>query len=1038
MSFQGDVRGIGLAELLQGLARGRKEGTLTLTAKGGLRSVIGIEDGKAWLLPDPDEEPEKWRDRARDAWADDPEFVVDVKRLEQVARADRTETLYALLDGGGVHFRFEPGVLPERVTRLAEDGAERTVVHSPPTQVEFVLLEYARVADELESRGEAANLRPDFVPCIQDLSELASAPPHVVEQCNGNSTVQEIADRLGWPLRQTRLELAKLLISGGLRLAHHIEVLRLALYELERKQFNRAGKRLTLWTRIAPAGPFVPEDAEALSNEWLAGRLTAALRTMRMRDVRCILRRLDHSLGNPNATLVHWTEAARMTRMDRIVRLHQAASQLRAEGEACTLDPRDLLDLARDLRDHGSAWRSSPALTMAAFRQPQSTAQRLELGMGFVATGRAEDAGPWVITACEEILNQGHADRVLSPLRQLLELDPRNREARQLLTRAKRASTHTRRLRRNILIGTTIVASALGVAFVKVKDDRERSAHISDIRRLLDDPVQGLTALDEHFKDDSTPEVIDLRRELEERLRTVELQIRSAWLEEYHRLQKLAQTGDPVSVPEQLEALPRPPKTRMLTDSWPDRYDILVALVQRLESEVTVLGAPSARAPQQVATERRVRGQIEALKAKVTEDARRAKPIAEYYASLDALDTLIGRREEQRSVEAFEQERREKLEENDRLLELARASDKKGDYVRALRHYDEIVSRDVTGKVRKVLGGEIEAVRKKVAAVDGARDLAARGGHKEAHALLVDAFESAGGVMLPFRVTSVPEGALVRVGGSSTRRTPFTIEGTFDDSWEFVFELAGYETKALRVEGPQDIAAMLSRVIERSFETDGRVEALPTPVGEDHIVVDRTGRIARIGAEGALRWNTSIQTLSGMARAPVEIPGRPGRLLFVTETGSAWTLDPRDGTLEGPWELGSPPVLGPTTVGDEVQLVLKSGKLARWRTSLRPVIEELAGAPPFDEEERFGERFGANVLYGRGRTSGTVTSTNGRWRAEIDQDKVLVYAAGETVPKFPVAKRGAFSFVAWSPPTADAPEGRLWLADDAGVRAVVP
>ena len=56
MSFQGDVRGIGLAELLQGLARGRKEGILTLSAKGGGRSVLGVESGSIFLLPDPDEQ----------------------------------------------------------------------------------------------------------------------------------------------------------------------------------------------------------------------------------------------------------------------------------------------------------------------------------------------------------------------------------------------------------------------------------------------------------------------------------------------------------------------------------------------------------------------------------------------------------------------------------------------------------------------------------------------------------------------------------------------------------------------------------------------------------------------------------------------------------------------------------------------------------------------------------------------------------------------------------------------------------------------
>ena len=42
MSFQGDVRGIGLAELMQGLARGRKEGTLTLNTKTGLKGTIGL------------------------------------------------------------------------------------------------------------------------------------------------------------------------------------------------------------------------------------------------------------------------------------------------------------------------------------------------------------------------------------------------------------------------------------------------------------------------------------------------------------------------------------------------------------------------------------------------------------------------------------------------------------------------------------------------------------------------------------------------------------------------------------------------------------------------------------------------------------------------------------------------------------------------------------------------------------------------------------------------------------------------------------
>ena len=60
MSFQGDVRGIGLAELLQGLARGRKEGVLSLTSNGGVHCYLGLEEGKLVLLPEPDEDPERW------------------------------------------------------------------------------------------------------------------------------------------------------------------------------------------------------------------------------------------------------------------------------------------------------------------------------------------------------------------------------------------------------------------------------------------------------------------------------------------------------------------------------------------------------------------------------------------------------------------------------------------------------------------------------------------------------------------------------------------------------------------------------------------------------------------------------------------------------------------------------------------------------------------------------------------------------------------------------------------------------------------
>src|SRR5688500_8534357 len=159
MSFQGDVGGIGLADLLQSLARGR-DGVLTLLARDGARSTLGIQAGQVHLLPEPEEDPEIWRDRARQAWARDADFRIDTLRMGEIARAQRIENLYKLLDSDGVHFRFAPGALPERPQAPAlsagESGVERKggwrdAVFCPGMAVESLLLEYARLKDEGES-----------------------------------------------------------------------------------------------------------------------------------------------------------------------------------------------------------------------------------------------------------------------------------------------------------------------------------------------------------------------------------------------------------------------------------------------------------------------------------------------------------------------------------------------------------------------------------------------------------------------------------------------------------------------------------------------------------------------------------------------------------------------------------------------------------------------------------------------------------------------------------------------------------------------
>ncbi|MGK0483223.1 MAG: hypothetical protein ACJAQ3_003205, partial [Planctomycetota bacterium] len=906
MSFQGDVRGIGLAELLQGLARGRKEGVLTLTSRGDHRSVLGMEEGKAWLMPDPDEVADHWRSRARDAWADDATFTMDAARLSPIVKAARLEALYELLDGGGVHFRFDPGPVPDRETKLEEDGHSTTEVHCEPMPVEFMLLEYARIADEIELAGHPALISPEVIPCVQDTVELSKTPVRLVGACDGNSTVQEIADRLGWPIRQAQLAILAAIQTGGFRIAHPIEVLRLALHELQRKQFSRAGARLTLWCRTGTPGPLVAEDAEALANEWLAGRLTSALRVMPLKHVRCLLRRLDTTLGSTSHSVVHWMEATRIRPQDQVSRLRLAAMRLRDAGEGCDLDVREILDLARELREHGSPVRSGPALAIAAFLQPAAVPQRLELGMGLVLAGRIEEAGPWIVSACTDMLASGHADRILGPLRTLIESDPRNRDARDLLSKANRKSTRSKKLRRHATIAASVTL-VLGVsAVVKVKVEEERKTQISSIRALLDAPKMALTQLNVLFPDDSSLEVGDLRRELEDRLRANEIAKKDAWGNKYIEAQTAAQEGDYLRALELVRALPPVPRLELLKVKWPSTSEIMLGMTQRMSVELGNLGSPAIHAPQQLVEEERVRKQADELSEALTEDEQMSPHLAEFRQSLDDVKELIISRENERSEAEIKTDDKQQMAENDRLLKLARAAVERYQFERALKHFLDILDNDRTGKLRRVLAEEIADTRRKRDAVLAARELAAGGNHEAALARLNETFEETVRVMLPWQVTTSPAGVNVWVtltGEDDTivHKSPFKIEGTFGDQWQLHFELPDFDSRTLLVNGPQDISLQLSRSHEIHVECDGRVDAVPTPIGDgatgDYIICDRNGMIARAAWDGSIRWRQDIKTVSGIARRPVTVPGLDGELLFLTETGTVWLVSPEDGNL---------------------------------------------------------------------------------------------------------------------------------------------
>jgi len=1054
MSFQGDVRGIGLAELLQGLARGQKEGVLTLTSKSGARSVLGMEDGKAWLLPDPDEDPEHWRTRARSAWADDPTFTICAERLQPLVKAARLETLFALLDGGGVHFRFDPGDLPDRTTRLQEEGHPETEVHCPPIQVEFLLLEYARIEDEIELAAHLELPAQDVIPCVVDHAELARISPNTIAQVDGVSTVLEISDRLGLPARQVQLALAGGFASGGLRQAHPIEVLRLALHELQRKGFGRAAVRLEQWCRTGAPGPIVPEDAEVLASEWLAGRLTAALRLMEMRHVRCLLRRLDASLGSTAHAVVHWTEALRITPGDRISRLRLAAMRLRDGGEACGLEAREMLDLARELREQGSSFRAGPALAIAAFLQPEGVPQRLELGMGLLHAGRAEEGGPWVVSASRDLLAQGHADRILGPLKELTEADPKNREARELLIRAKRQSTRTKKLRKQIGIALAGAAMVGGVAVVKLRMDEKRELRIESIRALTDKPDLGLARLDVEFAGDTSPEITALRSRMEDQLRSKETSLRIEWFAEYETAQEESQNGDPLEALELIREIPRPPKLQLIEPAWPSKFDLLMGITARLEDEVVALGEPALDAPRQLAVEGSIRATAENLRGALNERERADPAYGDFRDGLDGVLDLIVERGHARSIAELEREQGQQRVENDRLFQLALEAVERHEYDRALRHYADIIDNDTTGNLRRVLRDDVREVQKKRDGVVDARSAAERGEHRRALEILDETFDERVPVILPFRVETTPAGAEVtvtrrgRAGAPSTtttRTTPFKMEGTFLDAWTLEIALDDFDGRRLEIEGPQDVLLDLSRTPELVFRSEGRVDAIPSPLDDgrsgDYIVCDRDGSIQRIGWDGSVKWKQQLATLSGLARRPVPLPGREDQMLFLTETGSVWLVDTIDGHPEGPLDLEDRPILGPIVVGNEVHAQLRSGRLARWRTSLMPRFEP-PGSRALDESLMYGFEGLFTTLRPLGQdvfeVSAAATGDQAGWNVRVEDGSYTVWQDGAEDEPFKIKRGGKWRFVAWEAASRPGEPPVLWISDKLGLRAFLP
>ncbi len=1051
MSFQGDVGGIGLADLLQSLARGR-EGVLTLSARGGMRSTLGIQEGQLHLLPDPDEDPESWRNRARQAWVHEPDFSVDGLRMADIARAQRIETFFSMLDSDNVHFRFLPGPVPTapEVASVSPGdpgvtpaGPRRDAVYVQPAGIEGLLLEYARLKDEGAGAGDWEMLSEHLVLCPLEVPAEPSLE-RFFQQCDGDSNLRELSDRLGWPLRQTRILAMGLHARGALRAAEPVELLRLARVELLQTNCERAASRLVAWIESSPPGVLEPDDAGVLAEEWEAERLQSALSRMPLTSARRLVQRLSRTIAQPLRTVEHWAELSRIAQHDTLVDLHLLVAQIRAAADVNVPSFKGLLEVARGFSDTGHRLRAAAILRVAATRQPETTEERLQLGTAMLAAGQPSEAAPWVVAACRTLLDEGKPERAVEPLRQLIDLVPADREVRRMLTRARAFSVRRALVKKNSLVTMAVVLALSIGAVVQYRNEHARKLHVEEIEAHLDDPHTALELLEQYFPGEDATSVANLRQTILERKRDHDNALRATWTDRYREAQLECTIGDPVLGLERALAVPPPPREVDSPDPWPLASDLFNGLAARVEKSVKDVGDTVEDTPAQVQAEERVLSLIHELQGKL-EGHDQSAPAKEFGKHLAAFEKRIVDRGESRATARAERQRKENLARQDMLLAAARAHTHAGDHARALQAYQSLLESDSTGRLKDLLEKEMVASRKKLQSLQEARALCEKGQHAEARALLQKSLENPGEYLLPWRVESAPSGAHVRLADGSVRSTPFTLETTLFEKITLQFEADGCEPRRVEIVQPGNILVHLARLPDRAWKASGRVDALPVAVGEDHVLADRNGEIVRLTA-GVSAWQKKLATLGGIARAPVFLPRRPGFLLVLSEDGDAWVVDAKTGEVEGPWTRNVAPLAGPYVVEDAVLARFRDGAVWRWREGSTPESVDAAAAEtalaPFtgrglETESQMGVTQNFAVLR---RGSAEKNRLESPWNDVVIEvaDGRYTVSARNGGALFTADAQGEWVYLAIESPSARAPRGRLWISDGAGLRSYLP
>ena len=1042
MTFQGDVGGIGLADLLQSLARGR-DGILTLIGRNGLQCTLGIEAGLIHLLADPQEDLDLWRDRAKSAWAGDPESRVDWIRMTEIARAHRMETVYRLLDAESVHFRFVPGAVPKAPEDPAIGKAETGFLRNPsrhdgvwcaPVPVDGLLLEYARLKDEAVGLGAAFHLSPDTVLRTLDPVIQAEGTPRFAAECDGRSSLREIADRLGWSLRQMRIVAATAIAQGKLREAQADELLGLVQAELLEGNTGRATSRLKAWHEHSLPGPLAEQDADFFVHEWNAGRLQPALFSLPRSVARAILRRIDGSIFNPIASSERWKEYAQESPLDAISAFRCLVCQVRSGAEASLPPLRVLLATARAFNERKQPMRAAAVLRVAAERQPETTGIRLELGIGFVQAGLPDEGAPWILEASRSLIEDKQGEKVIAPLRALLELTPSNRDGRRLLSRARAGAVRSRLTGKHVLILGTALAIVGVVGFVHLGKRRDVQRRLSAIQERLSDPTAALTILEQEFPGDETAAVRQLRGQIAERRKAEAMAQRSDWTVRFRDAQTECSEGDPLLGLRRALDMPTPPDGAPDQTPLPALSDLYNVLAARAEGALRKLEEEHPDDKEQVRSEQRVLKLLSDLRSETTNRDRRIE-VKRFVARLDDLRGRLETMAQERAARRITDEQQENLARQDLLLAAARAHAKAGDHARSLAVYQDLVATDPTGRIERALAREMDVERDRLMALLRARQLATEGEHQQAKSVLAAGLENFEDYLLPWKVVTVPSGARARFPDGTERVTPFTLESAFGERVAMTLAMRGCETVTIDVGEPADQTIYLMAAAESCWRSPGRVEALPLRAGEDAILCDRSGTIVRMSTSGTVRWERKVSTLAGIARTPAMLPGGSGRLLLLSEDGQAWTCEIGTGDLEGPVSLDSAPVEGPNACAESVRASLKDGRTAVWTGSLEPALYP-EGDPGCAEP---AVPTVAIAALRRSLNTGTSLSSPWTgWTVDVGDQACVLLGPGDGEARVSVRREGAWNYVAWEAPGARTPKGRLWISYGLGLRSYLP